>query len=484
MKRSDSEAVKIITIMKKILYIFSTLLLLAGCRQESMHYEIPQPEDALHLRASRDSVVLAQRYAGEDAITFTWDTPEPLEGTTGYDYYFKMDIAGNGFETSISKLSVKGMQSLSFTHAELNAMLEQWGVSPSTWMQIEAELIANPLGSETYIKPMLSTATFDAVGFANYMYIAGSATAAGYDYANALVMDKIAGENAYTYRGVMQPGEFVFLMEQSAEADFIGMGADERQMVHATAETVKGIPVQQEGFYAPEVNLDRMTLVLNQPLALVGDATPAGWSLKDAPFMEQLGETRLTWTGPLLKGEMKLACNPTSGYFEDAFYTAAEPNVTTEGTSAMVFHPHGTTSEDDFKWQCPSDGIYKVDADMSNRTLSFSKLCDYAYVYLCGSATPSGWDTPFTQSCTYIGNGKFQWEGALTPGEIKFPLTTSDYQGPTLMAMAANTPVVIGEPMGFFCAPKGDPDQKWIVKEGGEYTITIDVINNKVTFEK
>ena len=38
--------------------------------------------------------------------------------------------------------------------------------------------------------------------------------------------------------------------------------------------------------------------------------------------------------------------------------------------------------------------------------------------------------------------------------------------------------------MGFFCAPKGDPDQKWIVKEGGEYTITIDVINNKVTFEK
>ena len=224
--------------MKKILYIFSTLLLLAGCRQESMHYEIPQPEDALHLRASRDSVVLAQRYAGEDAITFTWDTPEPLEGTTGYDYYFKMDIAGNGFETSISKLSVKGMQSLSFTHAELNAMLEQWGVSPSTWMQIEAELIANPLGSETYIKPMLSTVTFDAVGFANYMYIAGSATAAGYDYANALVMDKIAGENAYTYRGVLQPGEFFFLMEQSDEADFIGMGRMEfRQcFVYGAAE--------------------------------------------------------------------------------------------------------------------------------------------------------------------------------------------------------------------------------------------------------
>ena len=469
--------------MKKILYIFSTLLLLAGCRQESMHYEIPQPEDALHLRASRDSVVLAQRYAGEDAITFTWDTPEPLEGTTGYDYYFKMDIADNGFETSISKLSVKGLDSVSFTHAELNAMLEQWGVSPGTWMQIEAELIANPLGSETYIKPMLSTVTFDAVGFANYMYIAGSATAAGYDYANALVMDKIAGENAYTYRGVMQPGEFVFLMEQSAETDFIGMGADERQMVHATAETVKGIPVQQEGFYAPEVNLDRMTLVLNQPLALVGDATPAGWSLKDAPFMEQQSETRLTWTGPLTKGELKLACNPSSGLFEDAFYTATTANVNTEGTTDMLFHPQGTDA-DDFKWQCAADGIYQVDADLSNRTLSFTYLCNYAYVFLCGSATPSGWDAPFTQCFSFIGDGKFQWKGMLTPGEIKFPLTTSDYNGPTLMALAKDTPVEIGKPMGFRCISNCNPDQKWIVKEGGEYTITLDATRSTVTFEK
>ena len=470
--------------MKKILYIFSTLLLLAGCRQESMHYEIPQPEDAMHLRASKDSVVLAQRYNREDAITFTWDTPEPMEGTTGYDYYFKMDIAGNGFESSISKMSVKGMQSLSFTHAELNAMLEQWGIAAGTWMQLEAELLAYPEGADTYIKPMISTVTFDAVGFVNLLYIAGSATEVGDDYASALMVEKVPAKNIYIYRGLLTPGEFYFLTSQSAEADFIGMGATERLMAIATAETVKGVPVEREGFYAPELDFDAMTLALNQPLALIGDATPAGWSLKDAPFMEQLGETRLTWTGPLLKGEMKLACNPTSGYFEDAFYTAAEPNVTTEGTSAMVFHPHGTTSEDDFKWQCPSDGIYKVDADLDNYTLSFSKLCDYAYVYLCGNATPSGWDTPFTQSCTYIGNGKFQWEGALTPGEIKFPLTKKDYQGPTLMAMAANTPVEIGEPMDFQYTLKGDPDWKWIVEEGGEYTITIDVINNKVTFEK
>ena len=470
--------------MKKILYIFSTLLLLAGCRQESMHYEIPQPEDALHLRASRDSVVLAQRYAGEDAITFTWDTPEPLEGTTGYDYYFKMDIAGNGFETSISKLAVKGLDSVSFTHAELNAMLEQWKVAPGTWMQIEAELIANPLGSETYIKPMLSTATFDALGFANYLYIAGSATSAGNDYANALVMEKIAGVNAYVYRGVMQPGEFFFLMEQSDEADFIGMGANERQMVHATAETVKGVPVRQEGFYAPEVNLDAMTLVLNQPLALIGDATWGGWNLGNASYMEQLSDTSLTWTGPLTKGELKLACNPSSGLFEDAFYTATTANVNTEGTTDMLFHPQGTTDADDFKWQCAADGIYQVDADLSNRTLSFTRLCNYAYVYLCGSATPSGWDTPFTQCFSFIGDGKFQWKGTLIPGEIKFPLTTSDYQGPTLMAMAANTPVEIGKPMGFFYTSNGDPDQKWIVKEAGDYTITIDVINNKVTFEK
>ncbi|MGN1247050.1 MAG: hypothetical protein ACI4UO_00520, partial [Paludibacteraceae bacterium] len=175
---------------------------------------------------------------------------------------------------------------------------------------------------------------------------------------------------------------------------------------------------------------------------------------------------------------------PSSGSFFDAFYTAAASGAYTEGTTDLLFHPQGTTDADDFKWQCAADGIYQVDADLSNRTLSFTYLCNYAYVYLCGSATPSGWDTPFTQSFSFIGDGKFQWKGTLTPGEIKFPLTTSDYQGPTLMALAVNTPVEIGEPMGFFYTPNGDPDQKWIVKEGGDYTITLDALNNTVLFEK
>ena len=52
------------------------------------------------------------------------------------------------------------------------------------------------------------------------------------------------------------------------------------------------------------------------------------------------------------------------------------------------------------------------------------------------------------------------------------------------MAKAADTPVVIGEAMGFFYTPNGDPDQKWIVEEGGEYTITLDATRSTVTFEK
>ena len=460
------------------------LFVLVGCEQQSQRFDIPRPDDALHIRASVERVQLMQRLSGDVAVTFQWDIPAPVEGSTGYEYYFKMDIAGNDFATSISKMSVDGATSISFTHAELNAMMESWGVQAGQWTQVEAELIAEPVGTAQYYKPMLSTTVFEACGFASLLYVAGSATPAGNDYEAAQLMEKQAGKNVYTYRHLLNPGTLLFLLEPSASSEAYGMGGGERDLAAATLGEVKPFEITRQGFYTPEVDLDAMRLTLNQPLALIGSATPGGWSLAEASPMDQLSETRLVWSGALTCGELKFACNPQDGSFESPFYTATGENVSTDGTTDMMFKPQNDLDGTDYKWNCGADGIYTVSVDLDQRKVTFEYTCPYAYIWLCGNATPGGWDTPFSEQFTYQGNGEFVWTGTLQPGEIKFPLTASDYQGRTLMATAPNTPVIDGEEMPFLDTPDGNPDQKWMVGESGNYKITINGMRQTVKFEK
>ena len=94
--------------MKKfILFILVAIpLFLASCSGDDIRFSIPGVDDQMHLAASEESVTLEQDKGEETAITFTWGEAQDRGEGTKINYYFKMDLEGNNFENSISKIYI------------------------------------------------------------------------------------------------------------------------------------------------------------------------------------------------------------------------------------------------------------------------------------------------------------------------------------------------------------------------------------------
>lgn len=464
--------------MKKCIYSILAIafcLLCIGCKNESQYVEIPQLDDSMHLGVSADTTVLDAKSKNDVAITFSWSWPSLQYGAKSYDYAFKLDVADNDFQTSIPKMALAGENRLSLTHKQLNDWLENWGAKAGHPMLLEAELIATPRGTEQYVKPMLSKVMFTVVGYANSLFMFGSATTAGDNYTSALPMEKVAGEDTYLWTGTLTAGDITFVSEQTAAAVKYGTFA-----------------IPREGCYSLTYDMVANELTWFEPLFLIGSATEGGWSLGATTPMNIDNYPIITWTGVLNEGEFKLACHPQSGLFEDAFYKAEAANTPVEGTQVMVFDADG--SKPDNKWLVTEAGIYTLSVDMKALTISFKR--DHSMddlpvkaVWLCGSATPSGWDTPFSEKMSYdfsATKGTFTWVGNLKAGEIKFPCNSSSYEGAFYYADDYDMQVTADKTykINYFPNNQGVEDKKWIIQEGGNYKIVLNVVDNTVKFIK
>ena len=70
-------------------------------------------------------------------------------------------MADNNFETSIAKVEIpEGVQSISYTHKEMNALLSGWKVTAGETAMLEAEIIAEVSGGSVYMKPEISKVQF------------------------------------------------------------------------------------------------------------------------------------------------------------------------------------------------------------------------------------------------------------------------------------------------------------------------------------
>lgn len=460
---------------RNLLIVTAILLLMAGCKKESQYYDIPRPEDSMHLRVSADTTILNAKCKDEVAVSFSWGWPELQYGAKSYDYAFKLDVADNHFETSIPKMALAGDNHLTLTHKQLNDWLENWGAKAGMPMTLEAELIATPRGCDQYVKPMLSKVLFTVIGYANSLYMMGSATSAGGNYQSALPMEKVPGEDAYRWTGTLSAGQVTFVSEQSASA-----------MAYGTFD------IPREGCYSLTYDMVDNELTWMEPLFLIGSATEGGWSLGATTPMNIDNYPIITWTGVLSEGEFKLACHPQSGLFEDAFYNAPSANTKPEGSTGMVFNPDGKGADN--KWQVTDAGIYTLRVDMTTLTISFQR--DHSMddlpvkaVWICGNATPSGWNTPFPEKMAYdfaAPLGTFVWKGNLTAGEIKFPCNSSSYEGAFFLADDFNMSVTPDQTyrINYFSQTGGVDDKKWIIQEGGNYKIVLNVVDNTVKFIK
>ena len=212
-------------------------------------------------------------------------------------------------------------------------------------------------------------------------------------------------------------------------------------------------------------------------LYLIGDATPNGWNLNRAtPMIIDMSDFSVfSWTGQMHKGEFKLLTT-TEDWLPCYVRDAADDGK-------MVYRPTEETYPD-LKWSITKAGNYRIEVNVEALTISVDYLGGeaYSHIYMIGDATPGGWSWDNITELNHPETNIFTYQGMLSAGQIKFPTELrSDWSGEMLYAP---TPDCAPVENGTFDAHIGDPDNKWLITNPGEYQIRINFNDTTISFVK
>lgn len=477
-----------------------------GCQDETERITLDSPQDTMGLKVSSSDVVLNQDLGNEEAISFTWGSAANRGEGTKLTYYFKMDMADNNFETSIAKVEIpEGVQSISYTHKEMNALLSGWKVTAGETAMLEAEIIAEVSGGSVYMKPEISKVQFSVTGYyiaPRDLFIVGSAVEE-MDATKALKMKEVLSEQKYEWGGHLKKGDFKFIKSRTSLTPSYTKGANNNTLVYN--ETGDGpetlFHIDTDGYYFITVDVEKLTIASETPenkykeVWAVGNATPAGWNIMSAVKLKKINNIQFVYEGDLYEGELKFPLELREDW-NIPYLMPKTPDTEPGGDNTMEYVEAGTH---DYKWKITESqtGIYKIILDTYLMEITFEKKpkieipddLPIKAVWMTGSATATQWDTPFKIAFQYNPvekKGTFVWEGHLNPGEIKFPLSnTQGFECDYLMPEENGTLVTEAHKMVRKNYPdSGENDYKWKVEVAGKYKISLNVIDMTVKFEK
>ena len=359
-------------------------IIAAACQDNSVLYDLPTPADTMELSVSSDNITLDQDNPNATAVTFTWkDAADRGAGTT-LTYYFKIDVAGNSFATSIAKRQIAdGVRSVSLTNKELNEFLYGWNITPGENAMLEAEIIAEVSGGEVYMKPEISKVEFMATGFvipSKSLYVVGDATEAGWDPAKALRMTELIPGMEYTWTGRLTPdGGFKFIEDTENLTPSYNKSAEGNALVYRISDDQPDnmFQVQKEGIYTIKINVITLTITSELYLPpydqiwMVGDAAPNGWEIMKSTLLERdpVNRELFYYEGPLKTGEIKFPLQLK----DDWSVPFLMPVVNQTGTIGDNRMEYVAVGGHDFKWKISEAGNYKVTLNINLMTILFEK---------------------------------------------------------------------------------------------------------------
>ncbi|RIJ48607.1 SusF/SusE family outer membrane protein [Maribellus luteus] len=323
-------------------------------------------------------------------------------------------------------------------------------------------------GDKTYIITLdLNKGTYTIEEAA--IYIVGSATEAGWDIDNAIELKWRSGQNAYMGYIPLKSGDFKFFPVKGSWANGMGRASD--------TEDPEGGSLGGENKDIPSINtssdykLYRITVwydteansykysVLDAEMILVGDATPAGWSIGNGYNMVYAGEGKwVTYVDMNASGGFKFFYeteNWNSGYKEfDATNKPGELSL--EGGDPNI--------------STPGEGYYKLTIDTYNMTYT-KELIANRKMYLVGS--PNGWA---------IGAGiEMSWDEANKEWTLTTDLAANDAF--KIFAESGNWDSGFKFKYGMLSFEPGDPNIS--TPDGaGNYTIKFSLAKRTLTFTK
>ena len=265
---------------------------------------------------------------------------------------------------------------------------DQWRVTEAGEYKITLDLehctiaVEATTGGDTEDSPLMA---------ASKVWMIGDATPGGWSLDDASAFSAVEGKaHVFSWRGALTTGTFKACIVLDFGAPFIRPASNDVTVSKAgvsapgfiyTTDPDDQWRVTEAGEYEITLDLEKCTISVAEAsgkpapletnvLYMIGDGTPGGWSLDDAQVFTKEADHVFSWTGSLKEGTFK-ACIEKD--FSAPFLRPANGNVTV--SAAGVSEPGFvyTTSPDD-QWRVTEAGTYKITFNLSEWTISTSKL--------------------------------------------------------------------------------------------------------------
>jgi hypothetical protein len=216
------------------------------------------------------------------------------------------------------------------------------------------------------------------------------------------------------------------------------------------------------------------------PLFMVGDAISGGWDYSTGKSLPEITErTIYSYIGNFSVGSFKIIEKPG---FE-------LPSYDPEAGNTIVYNKTNPRTADNV-FKVSEAGRYSFYMDIEQKTYVFG-YAPFEKIYMVGSATTAGadgWD--LGKSIPMVWDPKnpevFTYTGNLKSGEIKFPMSNTDWNWKNVLA-PTNMEKINGNETDNTTAlvvNGGQPDNKWFIETAGNYKVTINPVKKTIVFKK
>lgn len=333
----------------------------------------------LNLRNPVDNILFDVDKSAEPdkELTFSWD---PVTATNGAEVKYKviMDVKGNEFFSPFAKIENVNDTSAVINYTDFVDSLDAAGISQKEFL-VEWKVKAYIEGFETYSEVRNAFFKVKRIGT---LFITGEATEVGWNIDDAIQLQFVE-PNMWLGYIKLKSGAFKFFPNQGSWDDGLGSGEVEGQL-YSPGENLTS-PVEGDDFELMriQVTLNEETgiytyIAIPAEMVLVGDATPAGWSIDNGYHLLYRGSGQWITYADMTAGGWKFFYQ-TGNW--DTGYKETDP-ITTPGK--LDLEPGGDNIAS------PGDGHFRIIINTFEMTYT-AEAVDKA-MYIVGDATPNAWD--------------------------------------------------------------------------------------------
>lgn len=203
--------------MKKIyiyLQVIGSLLFLSSCEDDVEKFVVNETSPIVLSELSNTNIELDQINFNNPAVTLNWTNADYGQQTP---VNYNIEIASDSNFTNSNLISaVTGLNSVTFSMAELNAAVGEIGIPPFAWNTVYAR-VTSSLGTNNGLPVVSNSISFEVYPYFNYpfmdYYLVGNACEPNWNNNNnnPPLYRQASDSDLYIYTGYFIAGSFKFL---------------------------------------------------------------------------------------------------------------------------------------------------------------------------------------------------------------------------------------------------------------------------------